>query len=427
LRIEGGHPLQGELRIHGAKNAALPILAATVLAAGIHQISNVPPLKDIRVMLDLLQALGCTTTHQHDVVTVDTRAIHRTQIPELLMRQMRSSIFLMGPLLARFCEVETFQPGGCAIGERKIDLHLAGLQALGAEIQYTPASVQLKANQMQGAHIRLRFPSVGATENIMMAAVCAQGVTVIENAACEPEIEDLQRYLNQMGADVSGAGTSRIRIVGVDRKNLHATSYHVMPDRIVAGTFMIAAVATKGEIWLRDVEQTHMTWLEQALQQVGASVTFQSNDVHVAMRRKSQSIPYLETGPYPQFPTDLQAQMMVLMALSDGLCTMRETIFERRLQHVESLQRMGANIHLKDNIAYVHGVKQLQGRTVAATDLRAGAAMILAGLAAQGTTWVESISHVDRGYDKIEHMIQQLGGSVARCETNPDNIQQNVG
>jgi UDP-N-acetylglucosamine 1-carboxyvinyltransferase len=412
LRIEGGQPLAGSIQVHGAKNAALPIIAATTLVAGVHEISNVPQLKDIEVMLQILQALGCKVSHINDVVTINTSTIHSTQIPELLMRQMRSSIFLLGPLLARFGEVETFQPGGCAIGERKVDLHFSGLEALGAEIIELPASIRCVTRQLKGASIRLHFPSVGATENMMMAAVLANGTTCIHNAAKEPEIIDLQHFLNALGAQVSGAGTETIVIEGVPE--LHATNYRVIPDRIVAGTLLCAAVATKGDIVLRDVRVEHLTSVTNALSQMGARFEYSTDMIRIMMARRPKSMESITTGPYPAFPTDLQAQIMVLLSLSEGFSMLNETIFERRFQHVEQLQLLGSNIRTEDGVAYIQGVRRLQGGTVAATDLRAGAALIIAGLAAQGTTWIEQLKHIDRGYDRVENMFAQLGATITR-------------
>lgn len=412
LRIEGGQPLVGSIHVHGAKNAALPIIAATTLVAGVHEISNVPQLKDIDVMLQILQALGCSVSHSNHVVTIDTSTIHSTQIPELLMRQMRSSIFLLGPLLARFGQVETFQPGGCAIGERKVDLHFSGLQALGAQIIEMPASIQCVARKLQGTSIRLHFPSVGATENMMMAAVLAEGTTYIHNAAKEPEIIDLQHFLNALGAEVEGAGTDTIVIRGV--MELHATRYRVIPDRIVAGTLLCAAVATKGDIVLRDVRVEHLTSMTNVLCQMGARFEYSTDMIRVMMDHRPKAMDNITTGPYPAFPTDLQAQIMVLLSLSEGFSMLKETIFERRFQHVEQLQLLGANIRTEDGVAYIQGVRRLHGGTVQATDLRAGAALIIAGLAAQGTTWVEQLKHIDRGYDRVEAMFTQVGASITR-------------
>lgn len=421
LRIEGGQPLVGSIQVHGAKNAALPIIAATTLVAGVHVISNVPQLKDIDVMLQILQALGCSVSHVNDVVTIDTSTIHSTQIPELLMRQMRSSIFLLGPLLARFGQVETFQPGGCAIGERKLDLHFSGLQALGAEIIEMPASIRCVARQLKAASIHLHFPSVGATENMMMAAVMAEGTTYIHNAAKEPEITDLQQFLNAIGAQVTGAGSDTIVIRGVTK--LRATQYRVIPDRIVAGTLLCAAVATKGDIVLSDVRVEHLTSVTNVLCQMGARFEYATNMIRVMMEQRPNAMENISTGPYPAFPTDLQAQIMVLLSLSEGFSMLKETIFERRFQHVEQLRLLGANIRTEDGLAYIQGVRRLHGATVQATDLRAGAALIIAGLAAKGITWVEQLKHIDRGYDRIEAMFTQLGATIARDRQDHMNEQ----
>ena len=416
LQIEGGRPLRGEVRVHGAKNAALPILAATVLASGIHVIENVPDLLDIRVMVRILEQLGCVVTRDAETMTIDTRGIHSTQIPELLMRQMRSSIFLAGPLLARFGEVELFQPGGCAIGERKIDLHVEGLCTLGAQLRLAPASFRFEAVRLSGAEVRLAYPSVGATENVMMAAVLASGTTTISNAAREPEIEDLQRFLCAMGANVSGAGTPTIYVEGVDELHPPRDAYCIMPDRIVAGTYLCAAMATRGDLTVRAMRPEQVQPLLDLFVHMGAIVHQQSDAVHVAMDHRPRANIFLDTGPYPEFPTDLQAQLMVLLAVSEGHSRIREQVFERRYQHVPQLQKMHATIFLQGDSAHIQGVRRLHGAEVAATDLRAGAALVLAGLVATGITTITDVQHIDRGYARIEDAYRALGASIWRVD-----------
>ncbi|MDD9270035.1 UDP-N-acetylglucosamine 1-carboxyvinyltransferase [Paenibacillus sp. GCM10023248] len=417
LVIEGGRPLTGAIQIHGAKNAALPILAACILASGTHTLHNVPNLLDIDTMMRILRALGCRAEQQEDTVSVTTSTAHSSHIPEELMGQMRSSIFLMGPLLARFGSVTVYQPGGCAIGERKIDLHLKGLQALGASIEEFANKIVCTADSLHGAEIVLDFPSVGATENIMMAAVRAEGITTIYNAAREPEIQDLQNFLNAMGADIIGAGTDTITIRGVT--SLTPCEYRIIPDRIVAGTFLVAAAATKGNITLEKVNPAHLTSVIHVLKRAGVQIVTDDDIIHVSCPTRPKAVERIVTSPHPSFPTDLQSQVMVLLSLADGMSVMKETIFEGRFKHVDELSRMGADIRVDMSSAFIRGVPRLYGATVEATDLRAGAALVIAGLAAHGTTIVEQIHHIDRGYDRIEQMLSRLGASVHRQSPVP--------
>ncbi|MEX2462468.1 MAG: UDP-N-acetylglucosamine 1-carboxyvinyltransferase [Paenibacillaceae bacterium] len=412
LVIEGGRPLSGTIRIHGAKNAALPILAASIMAGGEHTIENVPDLLDIRVMLDILRSLGCRAEHRGETVFLDMSSLDSSHIPEALMKQMRSSIFLMGPLLARFGEVQIYQPGGCAIGERKINLHLDGLEQLGAEITEFGNTIVCKTTQLIGAEIMLDFPSVGATENIMMAATMAEGISTIHNAAREPEIQDLQNFLNQMGAKIIGAGTSTITIEGV--KKLVPCVYRIIPDRIVAGTFMVAAAVTRGNVTLEHVCPPHLTSVIHVLKRAGVQIHIDGDIININCRSRPKRIERIVTSPYPAFPTDLQSQIMVLLTLAEGISVIKETIFEERFKHVDELTRMGADIRVDLNSAFIRGVPRLYGATVEATDLRAGAALVIAGLAAHGTTIVEQIHHIDRGYDRIEIMLSRLGAAINR-------------
>ncbi|CAH1213783.1 UDP-N-acetylglucosamine 1-carboxyvinyltransferase [Paenibacillus plantiphilus] len=419
LVIEGGKPLSGTIVIQGAKNAALPILAASMLVEGKVTIDHVPKLLDIDVMLNILRDLGCRAEHSNDTVMIDSSSAVSSHVPEELMRSMRSSIFLMGPLIARFGEVTIYQPGGCAIGERKIDLHLRGLMSLGAQIEEKGSRIVCHAKRLKGAEIHLDFPSVGATENIMMAAVLAEGLTTISNAAREPEIQDLQRFLNTMGAKIIGAGTDTITIEGVEK--LTPCRYQVIPDRIVTGTVMVAAAATRGQVTLQNTNPAHLTSLIHVLRRAGVQIAVDGDIIKVGCANRPKAIERIVTSPYPAFPTDLQSQVMVMLALADGVSVMKETIFEGRFKHVEELSRMGADIRVDLNAAFIRGVPRLYGATVEATDLRAGAALVIAGLASQGRTVVEQVHHIDRGYDRIETMLGRLGARISRQSPVPNN------
>lgn len=422
--IEGGRPLSGTIPIHGAKNAALPILAASMMIEGTVHIGNVPQLLDIKVMLDILKHLGCRAEHRGDLVILDTSKADSYHIPESLMKQMRASVFLMGPLLARYGKVKIYQPGGCAIGERKIDLHLRGLRMLGAKIEQTDTMIVCTTDRLVGAEIYLDSPSVGATENIMMAAATAKGVTTIVNAAREPEIQDLQNFLNACGANISGAGTHTIRIEGVEQ--LVPCSYRVIPDRIVAGTLMMAAAVTRGSVTLTDVNPDHLTSIIHVLKRAGVQTAIDGDIIKLSHKGRLRGIDRIVTSPYPAFPTDLQSQVMVLLSLADGVSVIKETIFDSRFKHVEELSRMGADIRVDLNSAFIRGVPRLYGTTVEATDLRAGAALVMAGLVAEGTTIIEQIHHIDRGYDRIEQLFQKLGASIQRTSQSPELIRPHL-
>jgi UDP-N-acetylglucosamine 1-carboxyvinyltransferase len=412
LAIEGGRQLTGSLRIQGAKNAALPILAATVLAEGKHVVFDVPHLSDISVMLQILSALGASTAHECSQVEIDTSSIVSSHIPKELMGQMRSSIFLMGPLLARQGSAIVYPPGGCAIGERKINLHLQGLKALGAKISQHKDYIYCEADQLVGTTIDLDYPSVGATENIMMAATRAVGNTIIVNAAKEPEIIDLQNFLNTMGAKVTGAGTSVIQIVGVDE--LHAVNYKVIPDRIVAGTMVLAACMTGSNLTLENIVPEHIQSLINVVRQCGVEIEESRDIIVVSPKGSIQPIDLVETRPYPGFPTDMQAQLMTFLALADGPSIIRETVFDGRFKHVDELKKMGAKIDMVKNEAHILGRSRFSAAEVVASDLRAGAALVLAGLAASGTTIIDHIHHIDRGYESIEKTLQLVGAKIKR-------------
>ncbi|TCS94624.1 UDP-N-acetylglucosamine 1-carboxyvinyltransferase [Hazenella coriacea] len=410
--IDGGNPLTGSVRVQGAKNAALPIMAATVLAEGVHEIRGVPQLTDIAAMCNILEALGAVIERTHTTIRIDTTSIQHSHIPDDLMSQMRSSIFLMGPILARLKQVSVTRPGGCAIGSRPIDIHLKGLSQLGAEIKEKKEKIHCSGSRLIGASILLAFPSVGATENVMMAAVLAEGKTTILNAAREPEIVDLQNFLNQMGANVQGAGTSVIQIIGVNQ--LQAAKHEIIPDRIVAGTLIAAVGATSGELFLERVIPEHFTQVIDLYREAGIEIKVEHEGLWVRSSDRVNGLAHIETNPYPGFPTDLQPQMIALLSISKGISQLSEKIFESRLKHVQELNRMGANIDSQNNLVTIRGVSYLQGTHVEATDLRAGAALVIAGLAAKGTTVVRGVNHIDRGYDHLEKTFQQLGATIHR-------------
>ncbi|WP_028986872.1 UDP-N-acetylglucosamine 1-carboxyvinyltransferase [Thermicanus aegyptius] len=412
LVIQGGIPLEGKVRVHGSKNAALPILAAAVLAEGEYLIDRVPELLDIVVMRTILQTLGVRTKQEGGKVYLDTGTLTSNEIPEHLMSQMRSSIFLMGPLLARTGEVMVSRPGGCDIGTRRIDLHMEGLARLGIQFEEREGNIYGRTKKLQGAKIVLDYPSVGATENIMMAATLAKGITRIINAAREPEIQDLQSFLNAMGARIAGAGSHMIEIEGVDR--LHAVSHEVIPDRIVAGTLIAAAAITGGRVTLEEVQPDHMESVIEAFKRTGVEITGTESSLQVVGHHPILSLDKITTSPHPGFPTDMQPQMMAYLSLAQGTSIITETVFDGRFRHVDELMRMGAKIYTDYHTAIIRGVRRLSGTRVRATDLRAGAALVLAGLAAEGCTVVENVHHIDRGYDHIERMIQSLGGEIVR-------------
>ncbi|PSF38465.1 UDP-N-acetylglucosamine 1-carboxyvinyltransferase [Aphanothece hegewaldii CCALA 016] len=422
LEIKGRTSLSGEVTISGAKNSALAIMAGALLCSDECRITNVPSLADIARMGKILSALGIKITQQGNVLDIDARHLVQSHAPYDLVSQMRASFFVIGPLLTRLGEAKVPLPGGCAIGERPVDLHVRGLQAMGAEvyIEHGIVHANLKGSRkrLTGAKIYLDYPSVGATETIMMAATLAEGVTIIENAAKEPEVSDLANFCNSMGAKISGAGTDTIIIEGVER--LGTTDYPIIPDRIEAGTFLIAGAITYSEISLYPVLPDHLVPVIAKLQEIGAKII-------VEEPRRLRIIPGelkaadIETLPHPGFPTDMQAQFMALLTLSEGSCVVTETVFENRLRHVAELKRMGADIKVKGNVALVQGVPFLSGAPVMATDLRASAALVVAGLAAQGTTIIQGLHHLDRGYDNIEAKLQRLGASLRRVTPLADD------
>lgn len=412
--IEGGKPLIGSIDVQGAKNSALPILAATVLASGTHTIHRVPHLKDIEAMCQILESIGASYRFEDHTVTITTTDVDIHTIPDELMSQIRSSIFLMGPMIGRLKKVSVTRPGGCNIGQRPIDLHLSGLAQLGVQVEEMEEMIYCSTDQLIGAEIVLPFPSVGATENIMMAAVYAKGTTTIRNAAREPEIEDLANFLNAMGAQIEGAGTSEIRIHGV-KEPLRAIEYQVLADRIVAGTWAIASAMTKGDLILQNVVPNHFQSLLYLLEQLGVEVERRDTSCRIRMVGPLE-VHQLEisTEPYPGFPTDLQPQLLSLLSITKGHSWLTENIFESRFKHVTELQKMGAHLSVHQRTVSIQGVSRLHAARVEGTDLRAGAALVLAALAADGISVVHGLHQIDRGYEKIEHTLSDLGAYIHR-------------
>lgn len=416
IRISGGRSLQGKVRVSGAKNAVLPVMAASLLAPGASTISNVPQLADVNTMALLLGSLGCHVKQRSASVTVDAGKLATHRAPYHLVRRMRASILVMGPLLARLGKAQVPLPGGCAIGIRPIDLHLKGFAALGADIVLGHGFVEAEIGgrkRLLGASIYLDYPSVGATESIMMAASLAEGLTQIENAAREPEIVDLANMLNSMGAHVSGAGTDCIRIIGV--RELKSAQYSVIPDRIETGTYMVAAAITGGEIAVENALPDHVRPIIAKLREAGVIVNENEAGMVVRSTGLIKAVD-VKTLPYPGFPTDMQPQVMALLTLAQGTSVVTETVFENRFMHVDELLRMGANIRIDGRTAIIKGVPRLYGTGVKATDLRAGAALILAGLAASGETLVAGVRHIDRGYENLVGKLSNLGADIQVCD-----------
>jgi len=411
--VKKSNPLKGSVKIDGAKNAVLPIIAATLLAKGKSVIREVPNLRDVHVISDLLRHLGAEVEYSDKTLIVDATNINTCEAPYELVRKMRASFLVMGPLLSRFNHTKISMPGGCAIGTRPIDLHLKGFRCLGADVEIDHGFVEAKTERLKGAKLYLDFPSVGATENIMMAAALAEGTTIIENAAEEPEIVDLANFLNEMGADIKGAGTNTIKIKGV--KELTGAEHTVIPDRIEAATYMVAAAMTKGDITIENVLMEHLKPVTAKLIEAGCEITELENAVRVVGPEKLKSID-IKTLPHPGFPTDVQAQFMAMLTVSKGVGTVIETVFENRYMHVAEFNRMGANINIEGRTAIVKGVDQLHGAKVKATDLRAGAALILCGLIAEGDTEIGEIYHIQRGYVDIDKKITALGGNIEIVE-----------
>lgn len=411
--ITGGRPLNGSVRVSGAKNAVLPILAASLLTTTQTKLLDVPNLADVGVISSVLQELGAKIEKRDGELIVSVPKLTGTEAPYEYVRKMRASFLVMGPLLARAGKARISLPGGCAIGTRPIDLHLKGFAALGADIRYGSGYVEATARELVGAKIYLDFPSVGATENIMMAAVLAKGQTTIENAAEEPEIVDLANFLSTMGAKIKGAGTKVIRIDGVEQ--LTGAAHAVIPDRIEAGTYLVAAAITKGNVLVENIIVDHLKPVVAKLIEAGVELTEEETGIRVNCTGRAKGVD-IKTLPYPGFPTDMQAQFMALMTVSQGTSIITETVFENRFMHVNELKRMGAKIKIEGRTAIVQGVRNLNGAEVKATDLRAGAAMLLAGLAAEGETAISNIHHIDRGYENLIQKLQGIGAKIKRVE-----------
>ena len=413
LIIQGGIPLHGEIAISGAKNAALPVLCAALLTQESLKIKNVPALQDITTMLSLLKQMGTSiTAHDSSEVVLSADKLTNLVAPYEMVKTMRAAILVLGPLLARAGEANISLPGGCAIGLRPVDQHIRGLQAMGAEISIKHGYIHAVAKKLHGARIVFDIITVTGTENLMMAATLADGTTILENAAREPEIIDLANCLNAMGAKIHGAGSDIITIQGVP--SLHGAEHTVMPDRIETGTFLVAATATGGEIHLKDADSHLLDAVLDKLTEAGAHIDFGENWIHLKMHTKPKSV-NLRTAPYPAFPTDMQAQFMSLNCIANGTAIITETIFENRLMHVQELKRMNANIEVEGNAAIVYGISQLDGAHVMATDLRASASLVIAGLIAQGETVIDRIYHLDRGYENIEGKLSALGAQIRRA------------
>ena len=413
LQVAGGRTLEGEVRVSGAKNAALPILAATLLASEPVAIGNVPHLQDVTTMIELLGRMGATVTVDERMnIEVDANTVRQPVAPYDLVKTMRASILVLGPLLARFGEADVSLPGGCAIGARPVNIHVAGLQAMGAEISIENGYIRARASRLRGARLVLDTVTVTGTENLMMAATLADGQTVIENAAREPEVVDLADCLNALGAKVRGAGTDIIVIDGVER--LHGGSHRVLPDRIEAGTYLVAGAITSGHVHLEQVAPAHLDAVLAKLREAGATVTSGADWIELDMRGRRPRAIDLRTAPYPAFPTDMQAQFAALDTIADGVGTIIETIFENRFMHMLEMRRLGAEIRLEGNTAIIKGVPKLQAAPVMATDLRASASLVLAGLVAEGRTVIDRIYHIDRGYEAIEEKLSALGADIRR-------------
>lgn len=411
ILIQGGRRLQGEVRTSGAKNAALPILASTILGGGECVLSNMPRVVDVLTMGKLLRMLGIAVSQEGDQTVVQPEAIASTEAPYDLVRTMRASVLVLGPLVARLGEAKVSLPGGCAIGSRPVNFHLAGLEKMGAAVEIEHGYIKASARRLRGSRIYFDTPSVTGTENLMMAAVLAEGITVLENAAKEPEISDLAAFLVKRGARIAGAGTDMITIEGVTE--LHGADHEVIPDRIEAGTYLVAGAITGGEVIVDRCRPEHMEPLLMKLRESGAELIEEKERVHLKVtgRLKGTNV---RTSPHPGFPTDMQAQFVALMAVAEGTSVVTETIFESRFMHVEELRRMGADIRVEGNRVVITGKERLTGAPVMASDLRASAGLIVAGLAAEGTTEVSRVYHLDRGYERLEEKLRILGASIER-------------
>lgn len=417
LLIEGPCRLNGSVHISSAKNATLPILVATLLCPYPITFTKIPDLMDVDTILKLLESMGVKVKHNGDEVVVDASHLENQHADYALVKTMRASVLVLGPLLARFGQASVSLPGGCAIGARPVDIHLMGMEKLGAEIQIENGYIKAKCTKLKGTTISLPFPSVGATENLMMAAVLAEGETIIENAAMEPEIDDLADFLIAQGVRIEGAGTSRLTIHGTDIKKLKAPPkpYRVIGDRIEAATFIIAAIMTGGDVKVEGFNPKHLSNVLETLKKMGAIIEEGTDYVHIRPSKRLRGA-IIETAPFPGFPTDVQAQMMALMSVVDGNSVVTETIFENRFMHVPEMGRMGTKVTLKGNLAIIEGVEELSGAPVMCTDLRASAALILCALVAKGKTEIQRVYHLDRGYEKIDEKLTKLGAKIQRVK-----------
>ena len=413
LAIQGGTPLRGEVRISGAKNAALPIMCAGLLTSDELHLDNLPDLHDVATMRNLLVQMGITTVVEQGALTLCGAKVDKLEAPYDMVKTMRAAVLVLGPLVTRFGEARVSLPGGCAIGSRPVDLHIKGLQAMGADIHIEHGYIHAKAKRLKGARIFFDIVSVTGTENLMMAATLADGVTVLENAAREPEVVDLANCLRAMGAKISGDGTDAITITGIEK--LHGATHRIMPDRIESGTFLVAAAASGGTITLTDTRADILDTVLEKLIEAGAKIRTEGSHIHLEMNGRPQSV-NLRTAPYPAFPTDMQAQFMALNTVAQGSAMVVETIFENRFMHVQELRRLGAQIDIEGNTCMVRGVDHLEGAAVMATDLRASACLVIAGLVAQGETVIDRIYHLDRGYEHIEAKLSQLGANIRRIK-----------
>lgn len=413
LAIQGGYRLNGEVRISGAKNAALPIMCASLLTADDLYLNNLPDMHDVATMARLLQQMGVRIDQAHQAATFKAAQVDKLEAPYDMVKTMRAAILVLGPLLTRFGEARVSLPGGCAIGSRPVDLHIKGLQAMGADIHIEHGYIHATAKRLHGAQICFDLISVTGTENLMMAAVLADGITVLENAAREPEVVDLANCLMAMGAKIEGAGSDKITIEGVEK--LHGATHTVMPDRIESGTFLVAAAATGGRITLTDARADILDSVLDKLREAGANIAVAGDRIELEMNMRPRAV-NLRTAPYPAFPTDMQAQFMALNSIADGSSIVVETIFENRFMHVQELQRLGASIGIEGNTAVIQGRLTLDGAAVMATDLRASASLVIAGLVAQGETIVDRIYHLDRGYEHIEAKLSALGAQIRRLK-----------
>ena len=407
--IQGGKKLEGEIKISGSKNAALPIIAATVLNAGTTTLYNVPDIQDVNTMFEILKKIGATIKRKNNKIIITTSKVHTYEIPDDLMRQMRSSVILAGALIGKYHKARFSCPGGCDIGSRQIDLHLKGFEKLGVEIKEEYGEIYCSAEKIIGTQIHLDFPSVGATENIILASCLGEGTTIITNAAREPEIEDMIKYLNKMGAKINGAGTDKVEIVGV--RKLSEVSYNIMPDRIETGTYLVAGAITTGNIKLLNVNPTHIEPILNKLDEVNCKLNISKNEIEIIAPKRVKAVD-IKTMPYPGFPTDMQSIFGALLITAKGTSVITENIFESRYKYAQELIRMGAKINVEGRTAIIKGTKRIQGANVVATDLRGGASLVVAGLYAKGITQVDNVHYILRGYEKMDEKLKKLGAKI---------------